>query len=621
MKKRNFKKILINILYITAIIFLSGVFVTLFLFIYFASDLPRPERYADHPKAQPTKIYDRTGENVLYTIYGEEKRELTNLENVPDHFVNALLTAEDSNFYDHFGVDFRGVGRSLITNIRAGETVAGGSTISQQFVRSAFLTPEREVIRKVREIVLTLELERRYSKDEILEFYLNQIPFGSNAYGIESAAQTYFNKTAGELTLAESATLVSLIPAPSHLSPYGDNLEQLMRRKDHLLSRMHSADLITEEEFEEAKEEDLVFHRSRDYLRAPHFVMEVKSILESKYGEEFLKEEGFEVHTTIDLELQKEVERIVKERISQLQHHNAHNAGVIVLDPHTGEILAMVGSVDYFKDPLPKGCTPGVNCKFSPYTNVVKSERQPGSAFKPFVYAKAFKNGYGSNTIVVDERTNFGTESNPYIPRNYDGQFRGEVTLREALAQSLNVPSVKVLSDLAGLNDSVEMARELGIELPRPASFYGLPLVLGGGDVRLLEVSYAYGVFATEGYKNSPIYISKITDREGNILEKNESNQKRVLQPSIAREITDILSDNNARTPVFGENSPLHFPNHEVSVKTGSTQNFRDAWTVGYTSSRVVGVWVGNNDNSPMYNAPGVSVAAPLWRDIMKEVL
>ncbi len=620
-RKERIKRIFVNIFYVSAIVILSGILVSLFLFIYFARDLPRPETYSDQPRAQPTEIYDRTGENVLYTIYGEEKRRMTNLDNVPDHFVDALLTAEDSDFRDHFGVDFRGIGRSLLANIQAGRTVAGGSTISQQFVRSAFLTPERHIMRKVREVILTLELERRYSKDEILEFYLNQIPFGSNAYGIEAAAQNYFNKTASELTVAESATLVSLIPSPSYLSPYGENLDELLRRKDHLLERMYQADLIDEEEKEEAQEEELVFHRSGDYLRAPHFVMQIKERLERKYGEEILKKDGLEIHTTIDLELQRKAEEIVENRIREMSHHNAHNAGMVVIDPHTGEILAMVGSADYFAEPFPEGCTPGADCRFSPYTNVVTSRRQPGSAFKPFVYARAFEEGYTPDTTVIDERTNFGTERDPYIPRNYDGEFRGEVTLRQSLAQSLNIPSIKVLDDLAGLRSSVELARDLGVDLPRSPDFYGLPLVLGGGDVRLLDITSAYGVFATEGYKNSPISVLKITDKDGNIIEENTSNPQRVMDREIAKKMTDIMSDNEARAPVFGENSPLHFPNHEVASKTGSTQRFRDAWTIGYDSSKVVGVWVGNNDNTPMRNAPGVSVAAPMWRDMMEYVI
>ncbi len=620
-KKEKIKKLIAGIFYISVIFILVGVLLVFSLFIYFARDLPRPERYTDRPITEPTKIYDRTGENVLYTIYGEEKRDIISAEKVPQHFIDALLTAEDANFYEHIGIDPQGIIRSFLVNLRAGRTVAGGSTISQQFVRSALLTPERVIMRKVREIILTLELERRYSKDEILEFYLNQIPFGSNSYGIESATQTYFNKSAEKLSLAESATLVSLVPAPSYFSPYGDNLEELMTRKDHLLNRMFSAGLIDEETLKEAKEEELSFHISRTFLRAPHFVMQVKSHLENRYGVSFLEEEGLSVYTTIDFDLQKRAEDLIKTRVENNYRHNAYNAAMVVIDPHTGEILALVGSADYFKEPLPAGCSPGVNCKFDPFTNVTTRDRQPGSAFKPFVYATAFENGYTADDVVVDEKTNFGTTQNPYIPRNYDGLFRGEVTLREALAQSLNVPSVKVLKDMAGLKDSVENARKFGINLAHSPDFYGLPLVLGGGDVKLLEVTSAYGIFATEGYKNNPVSILKITDKDGRVIEENKSTSRRVLQTQTAKDITDILSDNEARAPVFGWNSSLYFPNHEVAVKTGSTQNFRDAWTVGYTSDMVVGVWVGNNDNSSMSNAPGVTVAAPLWRAFIETVL
>jgi penicillin-binding protein 1C len=621
MKNKKIEKNLLSFFYLSLIFFLTAILLMASLFVFFARDLPRPERYTDRPLDEPTKIYDRTGENVLYTIYGEEKRVVIPLESVSPYFIDSLLIAEDANFFEHIGIDFQGIIRSALINLQAGRTVAGGSTISQQFVRSALLTPDRKIMRKVREIVLTLELERRYDKEEILEFYVNQIPFGSNAYGVESAANTYFNKSADELTLAESATLVSLVPAPSYLSPYGENLDELLRRKNRLLDRLFSAGLIEKDELEEAKEESLVFHQGKDYLRAPHFVMYIKDLLEKKYGEEFLKEEGLSVYTTLDYELQRRVEDIVKERVSNNHRYGAYNASVVIINPQTGEVLAMVGSADYFKEPLPEGCIPGSSCKFDPFTNVATRNRQPGSSFKPFVYAVAFENGYSDDTIVIDEQTNFGTPSNPYIPRNYDGLFRGEVTLREALAQSLNVPSVKVLKDFAKLNTSVERARDFGINLSYSPDFYGLPLVLGGGDVKLLEMTSAYGIFATEGYKNNPLFISKITNKNNNIIEENKNTPRLIMQPQAARKINSILQDNEARIPTFGYNSLLHFPFHDVAVKTGTTQNFRDAWCVGYTSDIVVGVWVGNNDNTPMHNAPGIVVAAPLWREIIEKLL
>jgi 1A family penicillin-binding protein len=615
-------KIITKLAYIIIILFLIGVLFSISVFIYFAKDLPRPEKYTEYPVVRQTEIYDRSGENKLYTIYGEEVREIISINDVPNHFINALLTAEDRSFYSHFGIDFKGIARSFVLNFQEGRTVAGGSTISQQFVRSAFLTTEKKIIRKIREIVLTLELERRYSKNEILEFYLNQVPFGSNIYGIESAANVYFNKSAKELSLLESAVLVSLLPAPSYFSPFGENIDILLSRKDRLLDSMSEEGFITKNKAEEAKKEEVVFYKSPEYIKAPHFVFSVKNSLEEKYGEDFIKEKGLKIYTTIDYNIQKEVEKIVKEKVQENYKYNAYNAAVVVIDPNNGEVLALVGSADYFGSSLPEGCTPGLDCKFDPFTDVTKKERQPGSSFKPFVYAIAFENGYSGETVVVDEETNFGTPLNPYIPQNYDGRFRGEVTLREALAQSLNIPAVKVLKDFAGLKYTVEKVRDFGINLSQSYEFYGLPLVLGGGDVKLIEIALAYGIFANDGYKNNLSSVLKITDKDGNIIEENNNpSQKRVIKQSTAEEITDILSDNDARAPVFGQNSPLYIEGYDVAVKTGSTQNFRDAWCVGYNDDFIVGVWVGNNNNSSMVNASGVVVATPIWREVFDYLL
>jgi 1A family penicillin-binding protein len=615
-------KIITKLAYIIIILFLIGVLFSISVFIYFAKDLPRPEKYTEYPVVRQTEIYNRSGENKLYTIYGEEVREIISINDVPNHFINALLTAEDRSFYSHFGIDFKGIARSFVLNFQEGRTVAGGSTISQQFVRSAFLTTEKKIIRKIREIVLTLELERRYSKNEILEFYLNQVPFGSNIYGIESAANVYFNKSAKELSLLESAVLVSLLPAPSYFSPFGENIDILLSRKDRLLDSMSEEGFITKNKAEEAKKEEVVFYKSPEYIKAPHFVFSVKNSLEEKYGEDFIKEKGLKIYTTIDYNIQKEVEKIVKEKVQENYKYNAYNAAVVVIDPNNGEVLALVGSADYFGSSLPEGCTPGLDCKFDPFTDVTKKERQPGSSFKPFVYAIAFENGYSGETVVVDEETNFGTPLNPYIPQNYDGRFRGEVTLREALAQSLNIPAVKVLKDFAGLKYTVEKVRDFGINLSQSYEFYGLPLVLGGGDVKLIEIALAYGIFANDGYKNNLSSVLKITDKDGNIIEENNNpSQKRVIKQSTAEEITDILSDNDARAPVFGQNSPLYIEGYDVAVKTGSTQNFRDAWCVGYNDDFIVGVWVGNNNNSSMVNASGVVVATPIWREVFDYLL
>jgi 1A family penicillin-binding protein len=600
--------------------FLFFLLLFLLLFIYVARDLPRPENFTERSFVQSTKIYDRTGKVLLYEYYGEEKREIVPFDKIPQHLKEAVLVAEDINFYKHFGLDIRGIVRAIQVNLKMKKPVQGGSTISQQLIRSTFLTREKTLKRKIREIILTLELERRYSKDEIFGFYLNQIPFGSNAYGVQAASQTYFNKDVSEINLAEAAILAALIRAPSDLSPYGEKKEELLKRKDLILERMAEVGFITKTEMEEAKKTEIVFSKILQPIRAPHFVFYIREYLEKKYGEDFIKERGLRVYTSLDWELQKEAERIVKEGAERNRAYGAYNAALVAIDPKTGEILAMVGSADFFGEPYPKNCTPGLNCLFEPYPNVALRGRQPGSAFKPFVYATAFKKGFNDKTVVVDEPTNFGTAANPYIPQNYDGLFRGPVTLRQALGQSLNVPSVKVLANFAGLEDSIQTAKDLGITtLTREPSFYGLPLVLGGGDVKLLEMVSAYGVFATGGIRFPPTAILKIVDANGNIIEKKNSFPKRVLDPSIAQLITDILSDNEARAPIFGRNSVMYFTNYRVAAKTGTTQNYRDGWIIGYTDSISVGVWVGNNDNTPMFREPGVVVAGPIWRDFMNK--
>ncbi len=625
MKKRvkKTKEVISVFFYLLLIFIFLTVLVGSLSFIYFARDLPRPEDFVGRSVSRPTRIYDRTGENLLYTIHGEERRDLIGIEEVPDHLIYALLAAEDSNYYDHFGIDMRGIGRSILINLRERNISAGGSTISQQVVRSAMLTRERTFMRKIREVILTLEMERRYDKNQILEFYLNQISFGHNVYGIETASQSFFGKPASELTLGESAILVAMIRSPSALSPYSKNTAALTGRKNYILNRMEELNYITEKEKKQALDEEPEFSRFRNYLKAPHFVTEIKKELKQTYGEDFLKRSGLKIYTTLDYDLQKRTETIVDVLTSQnSEQYNSHNMSVVVNDPNTGEILAMVGSADYHGDKYPSDCVPGNTCLFDPYTNVAMRGRQPGSAFKPFVYAEAFRNGYDGNTTVVDEKKNFGTESDPYVPRNYDGNYRGEVTLRQSLAQSLNVPSVKVLDEKAGIPESIELAERFGITtLTEDPYYYGLPLVLGGGDVKLLELTSAYGVFATEGLKTPPQSILSIENSNGDIIYEKNSTPRRVLEASVAQEITDILSDNESRAPIFGSNSVLHFEDREIAVKTGSTQNFRDGWAVGYNENVVVGVWTGNNNNQSMVNAPGLSVAGPAWRMIMKQTI
>lgn len=621
-KDNLFFKIIRRTAVIAGLIMIFG----LSVFIYYAKDLPRPEDFEERQLALPTKIYDRTGEVLLYTIYGEVRREPIRLKDVPDFLIKAVLAAEDSNFFKHKGLDFKGILRALILNWRLKKPVYGGSTISQQLIRSTFLTTQKTIARKIKEIVLTLELERRYSKNQILEWYLNQIPFGPNIYGVEEASKSYFQKSVKEINLAEAAVLASLIKAPSFYYPFGSHKDELLKRKDYVLKRMKELGYINEKEYQTAKKTKVVFVQNNKKLIAPHFVLYVKQYLEKKYGREFLETQGLKVITTIDLEMQRKVEEIVKEYDAWLTKYGAYNASVVVLNPKSGEILTMLGSKDYYGKPYPENCTPGKNCLFEPKVNVAVYGigQQPGSAFKPIVYATAFKKGYSEYTVVMDTLTNFGKWGDKYyIPQNYDGKFRGPVTFKEALAQSLNVPAVKVLLWYAGIKESLETARDLGITtLNKNPSFYGPALVLGAGEVKLLELTGAYGVFANDGKRVKIKAVLKITNNKGEIIEDNTRiSARRVLSEEVAKKISDILSDNKARAPMFGWNSPLYFPGYFVAAKTGTTNSFKDGWVIGYSRSVVVGMWVGNNNNAPMKKYPAVTIAGPVWHQIMLEAL
>ncbi|MBI4359451.1 MAG: PBP1A family penicillin-binding protein [Candidatus Nealsonbacteria bacterium] len=594
--------------------------VGLFLVISYAKDLPRPDDFKEKVVAQSTKIYARDGQTVLYEIYGEEKRTVVSLDQVSPYLKDALLAAEDADFYHHRGVSLKGIARAVLADLKFLSPSQGASTISQQLIRSSYLGREKTGARKTREVILTLELERRYSKEQILEFYLNQIPFGRNAYGIESASQSYFQKSARDLSLAEAAVLVSLIKAPGHLSPDGPYRDELFSRKDYVLQRMIDLKFITPAEGQLAKEQILKFAKISQKIRAPHFALWIKSLLEEKYGEDFLKEKGLKVYTTLDWKLQESAEKIVEERVKINQSYHSYNAAVVILDPRNGEILALVGSKDFFADSYPSDCQSGKNCLFEPQFNVALASRQPGSSFKPFVYATAFKKGFDDKTVVIDEQTNFGEwGGKDYIPQNYDGLFRGAVTLRRALAQSLNIPSIKVLLNLAGLEDSIQTAKDLGLTTLKPP--FGPSIVLGGYETKLLEMASAYGAFANNGLWLKPVSILRIEDDKGKVIEENKTSPRRVLETRVTALINDILSDNEARSAMFGPRSLLFFENYRVAVKTGTTQSFRDGWTIGYTPSVVIGVWTGNNDNSPMRKEPGIVFAGPIFHELMANSL
>jgi 1A family penicillin-binding protein len=629
------KNILATIGKYLAFLFLGGCLLLLALFIYYTWDLPQPEKFTETPFIQSTKIYDSTGKVLLYDIYGEEKREIVSFDKISDNLKHAVLASEDSRFYQHGGVDFEGILRAAWVDLTSQSKSQGGSTLTQQLIRSVYLTNQKSISRKIKEIILSIELEERYSKDQIFDWYLNEIPFGENAYGAEAASQTYFNKPASDLSLAEAATLTAVIPAPSYYSPYGPNKAELLQRKDVVLEKMQKLGYITAKQLAEAKSEKINFSKTTTSIKAPDFVMYVKKYLDDKYGEDYLKEKGLRVYTTLNWDIQQYAEQVIKDADKTNLSKNANNAAMVVTDPRTGGILALIGSKDYFADPYPAGCdekAPG-SCLFDPkYDVATMGQRQPGSSFKPFVYATAFKKGLAPDTVLWDVKTEFNPNCDPngngttdqyglqcYHPQDYDGKNRGPVTLRTALDCSLNIPSVKVLY-LAGIPNTLQTAEDLGVTTLTDTNNYGLSLVLGGGDVNLLEMTSAYGVFATEGNYIPPISILKITDADGNIVEQNQEQPTKVLDTQIARQINNILSDNDARTPIFGAHSPLYLPGYQVAAKTGTTQNFIDGWTIGYTPFVAVGVWTGNNDNSST-NDEGVGIAAPMWNKVMQKIV
>lgn len=571
-------------------------------------DIPSISELKARTAIESTKIYDKTGKVLLYEVYNEEKRTIIKFEDIPRDVKNATIAIEDSNFYKHIGINPFAIIRSFVTDIMHGRFLyAGGSTITQQLVKNALLSPEKTLTRKLKEAVIALKMEQAYSKDEILNLYLNEIPYGSNAYGIEAAAQTFFGKPAPELTLAEAAYLAAMPKAPSYYSPYGNHFRELQARKDAVLERMADIKYISREDAARAKEEKVTFlPNSQQGIRAPHFVMYVIEQLNEKYGEDYIKNNGLKVITSLDMDLQTNAEESVTKYAADIERNfNAGNTGLVAIDPKNGGILAMVGSRDYF------------DIEREGNFNVALAPQEPGSAFKPLVYASAFEKGYTPETVLFDVPTEFAVQgATSYRPGNYDDQFRGPMSLREALAQSINIPAVKVLY-LNGVKNAIQFAQKMGITTLTEPDRYGLSLVLGGGGVKLLELTSAYGVFANDGVRHPSTAILSIEKYDGEVLLKLEDNPQQVISPQIARQISSILSDNIARTPAFGSNSALYFPERPVAAKTGTTNEYRDAWIIGYTPNIAVGAWAGNNDNAPMEKRVAGFIVAPIWHDFM----
>ncbi len=569
---------------------------------------------------QSVKIYDNTGTVLLYDLHQNVQRTLVPLSEISPNVQHATLAIEDPNFYNHPGIELRAIARVVVNLLLPGGITQGGSTITQQVVKLSILTGDKTITRKFKEWVLALKLTKALTKDQVLELYLNQVPYGGSIYGVEEAAQKFFGKTASDVSIPEAAYLAAVMPAPTYYSPYGNHQDALHARKNLVLQKMLEHGYITQAEFEEAKVAQVEFQAPRDSsIQAPHFVFYVRQYLEEKYGADTLEESGWRVITTLDAEMQEKAEEIVyRNAMANVEAFNATNMALAAVDPNTGEIKAMVGSRDYFDDDIDGAYNVAVS----------HPGRQPGSAFKPFAYAEALLKGYTPDTVLFDVKTQFSTACAPdnfskeypcFSPDNYDNAFRGPMTLRNALAQSINVPAVKVLY-LAGLSDTLSLAKSMGIATLGTPSQYGLTLVLGGGEVTLLDITSAYGGFANDGIHIPTTAILRIEDASGKIIEENFHAQGvRVLPSEVAQQINDILSDPVAREPLG--NSALNFPGYDVAVKTGTTNEYRDAWTIGYTPNIVVGIWAGNNDNTPMVKKVSGLIVGPAWREFMQYAL
>lgn len=584
---------------------------------------PTPDigSFAARQVDQSTKIYDRTGQVLLYDYNRDAKRENVSLTNISTNIIHATISIEDASFYEHVGVRPVAFLRAVLVNLGfwPGFRGQGGSTITQQVVKNTLLTNNKSIVRKLHEWVLALKLEQAYTKDQILETYLNNIPYGGTLYGVNTAAQSYFGVPAKDISLPQAAYLAAMIQRPSYYSPYGTHREQLDVRKDHVLNRMHELGFIDVAVRDAAKAEEVSFAPAgQNSIIAPHFVFYILAQLEEAYGETALMS-GLKVTTTLDADLQVKAESIVHDYAMENEtKFNASNASLTAIDPATGQILAMVGSRDFFDQ--------NIDGQY----NAALALRQPGSTMKPLAYAVALQKGYTRNTVVFDVPTQFSTSCNPsdtmnseppcYAPQNYDDEFRGPMTFETALAQSINIPAIKVLY-LAGMRNVITFAKSMGLTTLGDPNQYGLTLVLGGGEVRLLDLTGAFAAFGNDGVRNTPTGILEVNDSAGNVLMKFSPNPVQALPANVARDISGMLSNAYARLPGYSLNSPLSFPGYDVAVKTGTTNDTRDAWVVGYTPSIALGVWTGNNDNSPMVKSVAGFIAAPMWHEAMAYAL
>jgi len=617
--KKRIKGIILDsfiTLFVVGILSISGLLVWVS-----TMKIPDLSSFEDRRILQSTKIYDHTGEILLYDLHQDVKRTIVPFEDISRNIKNATIAIEDERFYSHFGIDIKGILRAAFVNIKDGDLLGGqgGSTLTQQVIKNSILQNDKKLTRKIKEAILSVKIERVLNKDQILAIYLNESPYGGTIYGVEEATQSFFGKSAKDVSIAEAAYIAALPQAPTYLSPYGNHQSDLDQRKNSVLRHMLDNNLITKDEYNIAKEEKVTFlPQAVTGIRAPHFVMYVKDQLVKQFGEEALAERGLKVITTLDYDLQQKAEEIVNRRsLANAEKFKATNAGLVTVNPKNGDLLVMVGSRDYFSKDIEGNF------------NITLASRQPGSSIKPFVYATAFSKGYLPNTILFDVKTQFSpaceanspsSESPCYSPNNYNNKFRGPVSMRNALAGSLNIPAVKTLY-LAGIKNTLKLAADMGLTTLNDPERYGLTLVLGGGEVRLLDMTYAYGVFANDGLKAEPRSILEIEDNQGNSIYESQVSAKQVIDKNVALMINNVLSDNVARTPLWGANSIVYFSNRDVAVKSGSTNNLRDAWVMGFTPNLAVGTWSGNNNNSPMGGGLSGLITAPTWKEFMDYAL
>ena len=606
--KRIFKPSPVRRSFILGVLF-SLIFILFPVIVYrWFKELPAPDTLVVEASKKSTVILDRNGK-LLYEIYVDKNYNPVKLEEVPAFVIKATLAAEDDKFYEHYGIRVDSVIRAIKNNLTKKNSLQGGSTITQQLIKNVLLTPERTFSRKIKEAVLAILVEAKYSKNEILEMYLNNTPYGGTSWGIQSASKKYFNKDVWELSLAEASLLAGLPTAPTSYSPIND-LNLAKSRQNYVLNRMLELGYISEKEFEDATLEELVFSSQDGFIRAPHFVDFIRKDLEKKYGKRYVETEGLTITTTLDLDLHDKAQAIVSEEVNKNSYLGFSNGAAVVMSADKGEVLAYVGSIDYFKE------------GWGAY-DVVTALRQPGSSIKPVTYALALSGSFTPATVIDDSPVTYKFVGSPdYTPVNYDGKYHGKVTLRQALANSYNIPAVKVAKNV-GVDNIVLKGREMGLTNWEVDGSYGLSITLGGKEVKLLDHTNLYGTLARKGiYKEPKIYLS-IKDSRGYDIYFDKREEKQVLSLEVSYLIWHILSDYNARLPAFGVNNFLSILGHRVAVKTGTTNNIKDNWTLGYTPSYVVGVWVGNNDGSPMRQnlASGLTGAAPIWNKIMTEVL